>query len=147
MSEAKGFVAKVDNSHWVRDGSHDSLGLKAPHGATRDIPVLSPVYVLPLDPDGPLPGQKWMWRGKRVTVVDPLITADGDVHYWIKYADGRVGAVAPQHLSPIPRTRTVTVELTEDERRFVATTLSDRDPIRPVTSIFAKLAAALEDIE
>ena len=121
------------------DGRYDYANVAAKE--SRDYPI--PVWVQPIEPDGPKPGETWMSRhGQkwRYRIMSPPIEG------WVLVVEAeQEGLVYPyriEELSPIPTTRTVTVELTEEEARY-AKTAGSIIPERQ--SLFDKLAAALED--
>lgn len=102
---------------------------------------LRPVWVQPLDPDGPKPGETWQTNtGTPVEILSPpyhgVVVVCGEL--W----NGNAVGYDVASLSPIKPTRTVTVELTEEEIELVVDTLPG--PYN-LSSVVSKLAEALED--
>lgn len=112
---------------------------------------LRPVYVVPLDSDGPKPGETWRHAlDGRVRIASPY-TIDNDgsvVAWWAESKAGKKVIASREYLSPISPTRTVTVELTEEEAeavRAMASRYQDGDLLTESGKAIHKLAEALED--
>lgn len=101
------------------------------------------VWIIPLDPDGPKPGETWMSERGPVTVLAP--DSDPDYSGWYcRDEHGERVLVRAGDLSPIPKTRTVTVELTEEEVENARDALEKTRRMYP-SDPYDKLLAALED--